>query len=206
MAPCTTDVAARTWERCGKASAWLRARAPKRKEPMGQTHVARADDERARGRVVGQRRAVQDLVVGPVAFGVELGPEDVGRAEGGDDGDLPAAFPHNVDTFSLAAAGALVAVGTPTGGAYVSADRGATWRTRPNPDPRVRSFATSWAAERHRIADALGEVLAALDDLPRERLGLPLHDTRGTALANALAACAIRLDGKRDTPSATWKR
>jgi hypothetical protein len=32
---------------------------------------------------------------------------------------------------------------------------------RAHPDPRVRSFATTWAAERHRIADALGEVLAA---------------------------------------------
>ena len=34
----------------------------------------------------------------------------------------------------------------------------------------------------------IDEVLAALDDVARERLGLHLHDTRGTALANALAA------------------
>ena len=34
----------------------------------------------------------------------------------------PASFPRNVDTFSLAAAGALVAVGTPTGGLYLSED------------------------------------------------------------------------------------
>jgi hypothetical protein len=65
------------------------------------------------------------------------------RCGSGDDGDLPAAFPHNVDTFSLAAAGALVAVGTPTGGLYVSEDSGASWRTLPTPLPGVRcvSFA-----------------------------------------------------------------
>ena len=33
----------------------------------------------------------------------------------GDDGACPRAFPHNVDTFELIAAGPLVAVGTPTG-------------------------------------------------------------------------------------------
>ncbi|MCM6764000.1 hypothetical protein NB037_16415 [Rathayibacter sp. ZW T2_19] len=32
---------------------------------------------------------------------------------------------------------------------------------RTHPDARVRGFASAWAAERHRIADALGEVLAA---------------------------------------------
>lgn len=34
----------------------------------------------------------------------------------------------------------------------------------------------------------IGQVLAELDDIPRDRIGLHLHDTRGTALANALAA------------------
>ena len=38
------------------------------------------------------------------------------------------AFPHNIDTFELAAAGPLVAVGTPTGELYLSEDSGATWR------------------------------------------------------------------------------
>jgi hypothetical protein len=41
--------------------------------------------------------------------------------------DLPRAFPHNVDTFTLAAAGPLVVVGTPTGDLYLSEDSGATW-------------------------------------------------------------------------------
>jgi hypothetical protein len=42
---------------------------------------------------------------------------------------LPRAFPHNVDTFELAAAGPLVAVGTPAGHLHLSEDSGATWRT-----------------------------------------------------------------------------
>ncbi|HET6954282.1 MAG TPA: hypothetical protein VFI47_28215 [Acidimicrobiales bacterium] len=49
------------------------------------------------------------------------------RCGGGHDG-LPRSFPHNVDTFTLAAAGSLVAVGTPTGDLYLSEDSGATWR------------------------------------------------------------------------------
>lgn len=37
----------------------------------------------------------------------------------------------------------------------------------------------------------VGQVLAALPDAARTELGLHLHDTRGTALANALAAVAL---------------
>jgi hypothetical protein len=44
------------------------------------------------------------------------------------DGGMPATFPYNVDTFTLAASGTLVAVGTPTGELYVSEDSGGTWR------------------------------------------------------------------------------
>ena len=40
---------------------------------------------------------------------------------------LPRAFAHNVDTGELAAAGPLVAVGTPTGEVFLSEDGGATW-------------------------------------------------------------------------------
>lgn len=41
---------------------------------------------------------------------------------------LPETFPYNIDTFALTAAGALVAVGTPTGDLYVSEDSGGSWR------------------------------------------------------------------------------
>jgi hypothetical protein len=49
---------------------------------------------------------------------------------GGDDGDdgMPAGFPFNIDTFAVAAAGPLVAVGTPAGDLYLSEDSGGTWR------------------------------------------------------------------------------
>jgi hypothetical protein len=53
-------------------------------------------------------------------------------------GGLPPSFPHNIDTFELAAAGDLVAVGTPTGELYVSEDSGATWRTLATALPGVR--------------------------------------------------------------------
>jgi hypothetical protein len=65
------------------------------------------------------------------------------RCGSGDEGDLPASFPHNVDTFSLAAAGPLVAVGTPTGGIYLSEDSGATWRAVSAPVPGVRCLSFS---------------------------------------------------------------
>jgi hypothetical protein len=44
------------------------------------------------------------------------------------EGRLPARFAHLIDTFALVAAGALVAVGSPTGEVYLSEDGGATWR------------------------------------------------------------------------------
>ena len=50
------------------------------------------------------------------------------RCGTGDGEGMPAAFAHNIDTFALAAAGPLVAVGTPTGDLFVSEDSGATWR------------------------------------------------------------------------------
>lgn len=43
-------------------------------------------------------------------------------------GELPSAFPYNIDTFALAAAGTLVAIGTPDGELFLSDDCGATWR------------------------------------------------------------------------------
>jgi hypothetical protein len=57
---------------------------------------------------------------------------------GGDDAGLPWAFPHNIDTFELAAAGPLVAVGTPTGELYLSDDSGAAWHTLSSALPGVR--------------------------------------------------------------------
>ncbi len=54
---------------------------------------------------------------------------------------LPAAFPHNVNTYELAAAGALVAVGTPTGEVHLSDDSGATWRTLATALPGVHCVA-----------------------------------------------------------------
>ncbi len=54
---------------------------------------------------------------------------------------LPESFPHNIDTFELAAAGPLVAVGTPTGELYLSEDSGATWRTIATTLPGVHCVA-----------------------------------------------------------------
>jgi hypothetical protein len=63
------------------------------------------------------------------------------RCGGEGPGSLPWAFPRNVDTFELAAAGPLAAVGTPAGEVYVSEDSGATWRALPVPLPGVRCVA-----------------------------------------------------------------
>jgi hydroxymethylglutaryl-CoA lyase len=52
------------------------------------------------------------------------------------------------------------------------------------PDASVTLADTTGTATPRRVDHVLGE----LDDIPSERLGLHLHDTRGTALANALAA------------------
>jgi hypothetical protein len=56
----------------------------------------------------------------------------------GPDGGLPRAFPYNIDTFEVAAAGPLVAVGTPTGEVHLSEDSGDTWRTAASALPGVR--------------------------------------------------------------------
>jgi hypothetical protein len=42
---------------------------------------------------------------------------------------LPGTFPGNVDTFCLAGAGDLAALGTFAGRVYLSADAGGTWAT-----------------------------------------------------------------------------
>jgi hypothetical protein len=60
-----------------------------------------------------------------------------GDGDGGDSG-LPRAFPHNIDTFELAASGPLVAVGTPAGEVHLSDDSGASWRTIATALPGVR--------------------------------------------------------------------
>jgi hypothetical protein len=56
---------------------------------------------------------------------------------------LPRAFPYNIDTFALAAAGPLVAVGTRTGELYLSEDSGASWRTLDTAVPGVHCVAFS---------------------------------------------------------------
>jgi hypothetical protein len=69
---------------------------------------------------------------------------DAGDGGGSGGGGLPRAFPYNIDTFELAAAGPLVAVGTPTGEVHLSEDSGGTWRTIATALPGVRclEFAT----------------------------------------------------------------
>ena len=66
-----------------------------------------------------------------------------GDASDGDGPGLPRAFPYNIDTFALAAAGPLVAVGTRTGELYLSEDSGATWRTLDAAVPGVHCVAFS---------------------------------------------------------------
>jgi hypothetical protein len=57
---------------------------------------------------------------------------------GGTNNQLPQFFPYNVDTFELAAAGELVAVGTAKGELYLSEDAGGTWRRLTDALPGVR--------------------------------------------------------------------
>lgn len=65
---------------------------------------------------------------------------------------------------------------------------------RTHPDPRLRAFAATWAAERHRIADTLGEVLAAspqirgIDTRPPEPVATrrTLHDRAPGALGGSV--------------------
>jgi hypothetical protein len=70
---------------------------------------------------------------------------------------------------------------------------------RAHPDARVRVFATAWAAERHRIADALGEVLAAspqirgIDTRPPEPSPVP-HPLRDRALGVLSGPMALALE------------
>ncbi|HZA00103.1 MAG TPA: hypothetical protein VE575_15185 [Acidimicrobiales bacterium] len=59
---------------------------------------------------------------------------------GGESG-LPATFPHNIDTFGLAAAGNLVAVGERFGRVYLSEDAGETWRKLAEDLPGVHCLA-----------------------------------------------------------------
>ncbi|MGH9110690.1 MAG: WD40/YVTN/BNR-like repeat-containing protein, partial [Acidimicrobiales bacterium] len=55
--------------------------------------------------------------------------------------DLPAMFPHNIDTFCLVAAGNLVAVGERHGRVYLSDDAGQSWRTLADALPGVHCLA-----------------------------------------------------------------
>lgn len=64
-------------------------------------------------------------------------PEASFEALGGR-GELPKLFSFNVDTYELAAAGELVALGTPTGDLYVSEDSGDSWRLASEALPGVR--------------------------------------------------------------------
>jgi hypothetical protein len=50
---------------------------------------------------------------------------------------LPDKFRRNIDTYELAAAGPLVAVGTPSGELYLSEDSGSTWRVLTDALPGV---------------------------------------------------------------------
>jgi hypothetical protein len=54
---------------------------------------------------------------------------------------LPASFPYNLDTFSLAARGDEVALGTRDGRLFVSADAGANWKLAADDLPEIRAVA-----------------------------------------------------------------
>ncbi|QHF20985.1 hypothetical protein GTU71_09175 [Rathayibacter sp. VKM Ac-2762] len=74
---------------------------------------------------------------------------------------------------------------------------------RAHPDEQVRAFASVWAAERHRIADALGDVLAAspqirgIDIRPPEPTvrSRPLLDRAAASLAGPVAL-ALAVDAR----------
>ncbi|SMH44935.1 hypothetical protein SAMN06295885_2464 [Rathayibacter oskolensis] len=74
---------------------------------------------------------------------------------------------------------------------------------RTHADPRVRIFAPAWAAERHRIADALGDVLAAspqirgVDTRPPEPAAVRhlVRDRTAALLAGPLAL-ALEVDAR----------
>ena len=55
--------------------------------------------------------------------------------------DLPAMFPHNIDTFCLVAAGNLAAVGERYGRVYLSEDAGLSWRKLADALPGVHCLA-----------------------------------------------------------------
>lgn len=82
---------------------------------------------------------------------------------------------------------------------------------RARPDKRLRVFATAWAAERYRIADALGAVLAAsprirgIDPRPPEpaRVAHPLRD-RAAGAAVGPMALALELDAR--VAMHAWRR
>ncbi|AZZ49629.1 hypothetical protein C5C31_12915 [Rathayibacter rathayi] len=59
---------------------------------------------------------------------------------------------------------------------------------RAHPDERVREFARIWAAERHRIADALGDVLAASPQIRGIDVRPPEPTVESRPLLNRVAA------------------
>lgn len=67
-----------------------------------------------------------------------LGKPDMEFEPLGGRGDLPKLFSFNIDTYELAAAGELVALGAPNGDLYVSEDSGESWRLVNEALPGVR--------------------------------------------------------------------
>ena len=82
------------------------------------------------------RRPLADPEAPFARCGAEPGDTRAGDA-------LPWTFAHNIDTFELAAAGPLVAIGTPTGDLYLSEDGGGAWRRIASALPGVRCVAFS---------------------------------------------------------------